>query len=984
MNIEAYDPDTLRLYIRRLQNENKRLKEQLRRAGIPYEETNPFADSGEMPAEYDPDQGGRIVHPVITQELAKQFFRMFWGRADVYARRGKNGGYFPQCDNRWDMQLCPKQRGEKQNCSECEHCAWTPMSSEKLCAHLRGRKEDGSDVLGIYPLLPDGTCRFLVFDFDNHEKGTEKSDFANTNDEWHEEVDALREICERNAIPHLVERSRSGRGAHVWIFFQKGIPAAIARGFGSLLLDKGASIINLRSFRYYDRMYPSQDVAAGLGSLIALPLQGRALRDGNSAFVDKNWNAYPDQWDRLLHRTPKISQGDLVNCMQQWQTELTGKDSLSAAELEKNRPRPWKREKSFSASDVSGKLHIVLSNGIYIDALNLMPQLQNQIRSMAAFDNPEYYKNLRLGYSNFDTSSAVYLGRDMDGYIHIPRGLLEELLQQCQKAHIEYDITDQRQKGKPLRISFLGTLKMQQDLSAEQMLANDFGILNAATAFGKTVVSAYMISERKVNTLILVPDKSLQEQWVEKLHQFLEIREELPYYLTKSGRSKQRKDVIGILNGTKNTLTGIIDVTTVGSLQDKDRAAAVLHNYGMILVDECHHCGADTYIQVMQETDARFVYGVSATLKRSDQLERIVLMLLGPIRYKYSALERAADQGIGHYVYPRYTRTVNLNPDKNNIHQAYALVSSDPVRNEMILDDTRNCVQEGRTPVILTRFKEQAKYLYENLQSSADHVLLLYGDNSDRENSHIRKQLNEIAAEESLILIATGSKIGEGFDYPRLDTLMLAAPVSADHLLEQFVGRLNRDYDGKEDAIVYDYVDSHIWQFDNMYGKRLRAYKKIGYSVYAANSAVKQRTNAIYDSGNYEDVFERDLVEAEKSIVISSPLLAYDKVKRFLQLVSLRLDVGCEVTVLTLDPDAVRHGDSEFYMEIIDEMRKCGVRIIMREEIAEHFAVIDKKLVWHGGMNLLGKSDAWDNLIRIHSPETAAELLEIAMGNLCM
>jgi len=303
MNIEAYDLDSLRKIVRTLQKENEALKCQLKKADIAFDAPNPFEETIEGINEYDPDQGERILGRYITEDLAKRYFAMFWGREDVYAKRGKNGGYFPQCDNRWNDALCPKQRGEKMFCDDCEHTKWTKLDLKKIVSHLVGKKEDGTDVLGVYPLLPDGTCRFIVFDFDNHEKDAEKTDFANTDDEWHDEVDALRKMCEKNGIKSLVERSRSGRGAHVWIFFKRPIAASLARNFGFLLLDKGSTSINLKSFHYYDRMYPSQDVASRIGNLIALPLQGQALTSGNSAFVDENWNAYPDQWKVLLEET---------------------------------------------------------------------------------------------------------------------------------------------------------------------------------------------------------------------------------------------------------------------------------------------------------------------------------------------------------------------------------------------------------------------------------------------------------------------------------------------------------------------------------------------------------------------------------------------------------------------------------------------------------------------------------------------------------
>lgn len=979
MNMEAYNLDSLRRLVRSLQDENKRLKEQLDKANIPYDTENVFVEKIENIEEYDPDQGGRILNQYITRDLANRYFSMFWGRTDVYARRGTKGGYFPQCNHRWNNRLCPKQQGEKQSCEACAYREWTKLTPEKIINHLLGTKEDGSDVLGIYPLLADGTCRFLVFDFDNHEKGAEQTDFANIDDEWHEEVDALRMMCESNGITPLVERSRSGRGAHVWIFFQKPIPASLARNFGFLLLDKGSAFINLKSFHYYDRMYPSQDVANSIGNLIALPLQGRALKNGNSAFVDKNWNAYPDQWDILLNRTEKLGNDDIERLMAKWQAELTQSAGIPAAVTMQNRPKPWKKKDRFEKSDVVGKMHIVLGDGIYVDTLNLMPRLQNQIRSMAAFDNPIFYKNKRLGYSNYNNFSAVYMGKDVDGYIVIPRGLMDNLILSAKEAGIEYETEDQREKGRPIRVSFRGDLKTQQDLAAHRLLAYDHGVLSAATAFGKTVVCSYLISERKVNTLILLQSKDLLEQWVEELNKFLTIDEEPPLYRTKTGREKRRDSVIGILHGSKNTLTGIIDVAMVGSMYSKGKFNKQITSYGMVIMDECHHAGAATAVEVLQKVNARYVYGVTATPKRGDDLEKIIHMLLGPIRHSYTAKERVAEQGIGHYVYPRYTRVVDTRKNRDDISEAYSLISNSTVRNDMILEDTRACIKDGRTPVILTRYKEQAKHLYENLQKDADHVFLFYGDNSDKENSALRQRIKEVPKGESLILVATGQKIGEGFDYPRLDTLMLAAPVSFAGRLEQYIGRLNRDYEGKKEVIVYDYIDSHIQVFDHMYAKRLRTYKRTGFELITNRVSAKQNVNAIYDRGSYADVFEQDIVESEKQIIVSSPQITKDKVERFLYLVKARQEAGCKVIVITTEPQNIVHGSSEFCQRLIDTMEKNGIRVILKEEVEEHFAVLDDELVWHGGMNLLGKEDVWDNLMRIRSARIAAELLEIAL-----
>ena len=310
----------------------------------------------------------------------------------------------------------------------------------------------------------------------------------------------------------------------------------------------------------------------------------------------------------------------------------------------------------------------------------------------------------------------------------------------------------------------------------------------------------------------------------------------------------------------------------------------------------------------------------------------------------------------------------------------YNLISTSKVRNEMIIDDVITCVARKQTPVILTRFKEHAKFLYDALKEKADHVFLLYGDNSDKENAEIRVKLKQIPENESLILVATGQKIGEGFDFPRLDVLMLAAPVSFEGRLEQYVGRLNRDYVGKQAVYVYDYIDSHVRYFDKMYAKRLRTYRKMGFSIWTQELQPKQIINAIFGSVNYTEKFEQDIVESEKMVVISSPDIRQDKIDRFLLLIKKRQEVGVKVTVITTDPEDITYGKSDVCYELIRAMQLVGINVITRTEVEECFAVIDDEIVWHGGMNLLGKADVWDNLMRIRNSQVATELLEIALG----
>ena len=978
MNIEAYNLDSLRKLVRTLQKENENLKDLLTENHIPYESEDVFQDFTPVPDEYDPDQASLVDEFLVTDDIANRFFGMFWGRKDVYARRGKNGGYYPQCRNRWDEKVCPKQKGQpKFSCNSCPFQNYEPLELRHIKQHLLGARENCTDVIGIYPLLPDNTCRLLVFDFDNHQKGADQEDNANPDDSWKEEVNALRQICELNGVDALTERSRSGRGAHVWIFFKHPIPASVARQFGFALLDKGCESINLGSFRFYDRMYPAQDSSDKIGNLVALPLQGRALREGNSAFVDSAWNAYPDQLT-VLWNTKRLGREDIEEKLLRWSTETNGYSAIWTYRQGKERLKPWKRSDRFHKEDVTGVFHIVLADGVYVDTLNLSPRIQNQIRCLATIDNPEFYRRKNSGNSTYYYLSTIYLGKDIDGYIKVPRGLFEPLTEKCKESGIVFDVEDNRNTGRPIRVSFRGELRTQQDLAAEKLLRFDNGILSAATAFGKTVVCSYLIAQRKVSTLVLLESTDLVDQWIDELNRFLNIDEEPPAYKTKTGRIKMRKTVIGTYQAGTDKTTGIIDVAMIGSVYRKGEIFPEIDRYGLVIMDECHHAASLQAQQVLRRVKAKYVYGVSATPLRSDKLEKINYMMLGPIRHQYTPREHAIKQGIQLLVRPRFTRVVDFSEEKLEIHQAYELISEDADRNRQIVEDVHSVIQTGRTPVILTRLKKHAKLLYDTLSDAAQHVFLLYGDNTQNQNQEIRREILNIPATETMLLIATGQKIGEGFDCPRLDTLMLASPVKFDGRLIQYVGRLNRSYEGKKDVVVFDYVDAHIGVFDNQYRNRLAAYKKIGYQIQSDENVGRQVVNAIYDRGNYTEVFERDMVEAEKELIIASPNIRKQKIARMLALLRPRQEAGVRVTVITQDPECVIVGDSSDVQEMILDMKKAGITVALMKEDNEHYAVIDKKLVWHGGMNLLGKEDVWDNLIRVESEKAAAELLEMS------
>lgn len=972
---------SLQSRIQALEDENRLLKERLEEAGVSYADIV-SGDAEGVVELYDPDQGARIKKFDVTDKIASDFFMMFCrGRKDVYDLRytnpktGKNG-YYTQCFNRWDRG-CHIQKKDGVRCKDCELRAYKPVTLPLIKAHMNGTDPNGNDVVAIYPMLENNLCQLLVFDFDNHAKGAEQEDYANIDDGWKEEINALRHICKNLDVDAAVERSRSGRGAHLWIFFKEMVPARLARRFGFALLEKGAESVNLKSFKYYDRMIPTQDALpeGGLGNVIALPLQGMALKSGNSAFIDENWNAYEDQLN-VLAGTRRLTRQGIEDYLSLWySTGSTSEDNGTDA--------LWDKNSEIEAGSVKGVVRIVLADRIYIDSTGMSNKTKRQLRRMATFSNKQYFQNQAMDMPNYDESRFIYLGSDEGKYIVLPRGLREEILKKFDNAGISYKIEDKRTKGQELNISFRGELRESQIPAVETMLENETGILHAATAFGKTVVCCDMIARRGISTLILVDRADLMNQWIKRLEEFLDIDEELPEYQTKTGRTRKRKSLIGNLQGAHDTLTGIVDVAMIRSLKKKDGFHPKLKEYAQVYFDECHHAASDSAIEVLQEINAKYVYGVTATPKRGDGKEKINEFLLGPIRYRFTAKDRAEEQNINHLVYPRFTRTVkphhlSKTPYGND---AYELIRNNDVRDEQIIRDVADCVQAGRTPVVLTKYVDHAKKLSERLKTYADRLILLTGANGTKARRAQVEELNKVDDSDSLILVGTGSLLGEGFDFPRLDTLFMATPVSGENVVEQYVGRLNRDYDGKENVIVYDYVDSHIPKFDKMYSARLKAYKKIGYELCVNMDGEKQKANAIYDIENYAETYWKDLEEANSAVVVSSPRLNNQKVDRIINMLGKRRELGVEVTIVTWHPDAYKYGKDDVRMELMERLRKAGFEIRLVEETCEHYAVIDNEIVWYGSVNLLSKEDAEDNLMRVCSKDIAAELLEMTFGS---
>ena len=957
-------------HIKQLEEENQYLKKLLDDAGIPYGKTDKVPEQNELNVI-------SIKNVPITKELIQFYYSMFKGRKDVYslrsgkpnAKTGKHG-YYTQCENFWKAGLCGKKDGKNTKCQSCPNQKYKPLTGDVIYAHLMGVKEDCSDVVGLFPVWPDGTCNYLVFDFDNHD---ENSDSV----KWQEEANALRAICTDNDVPCLVERSRSGKGAHVWIFFEKAISIKKARMFGVALLDKGAESVNQLSFDTYDRMIPAQDKLpeGGLGNLVALPLQGRAVKKGNSIFVDKDWKPYYDQW-KVLKNTGKLSEAFIDEKLTSW----GNKYSVSNSDYDNETPKqisinetPWENRNGFENTDTEGAVRIILADKVYVDKTGIRPRLQNKIRRLAAYNNPEYFRNQAMGLPTFGIPRIVYSGEDTEQFIAIPRGCLNKLCDNLKAASIEYSVEDKRNEGKDINVSFSGELYPEQYASVRSLTGHDIGVLAAATGFGKTVVGSYLISERKVNTLILVHTSEIMQNWINDLERFLDINEEYPQYTTKTGRVKTRKSLIGRLTGSHNSMTGIIDVAMVSSLGSGDTIKPFVKEYGMVIMDECHHGAAESIEAVLSEVNAKYVYGLTATVKREDGKDKTVLMQFGPVRYRFTAKDKIRLQGMDHILEPRFTPIISTK-EKLTSNEAYEIVVNSDLRNSIIASDIEACVTQGHTPLVLSKRKAQLDVLFEKVRDKADHVLVLTGGKKQSERKEIRERLSSIPEHESLIILATGQYVGEGFNCSRLDTLFLAMPIAWDGNVEQYTGRLNRSHDGKNKVTVIDYVDHHIEMFANMYSKRLRTYKRIGYEL-SQDAERKPDEKFFYDSETYSEAFRTDIINAKSEVIISSPYVSNTGSERLLREYANMLNKGTTISLITY-PSFKYSDDIKAKIENIhNKIKMSGINVMFADYIPSRYVVIDKEILWYGSMNFVSNIKEDDNEMRIVNKSVAKALV---------
>ncbi len=732
-----------------------------------------------------------------SEEKVQLFANLFRGRDDVFARlweskkTGKKG-YSPVCEYEWQPGICTKPE------VKCTNCKYAPLTREVIRAHL-----EGQHIIGVYPLCKDETCYFLAIDFDK----------AN----WKDDAAAFLEVCKSMNVPAALERSRSGNGGHVWIFFSESVPAYLARNMASYLITETMSRHHQLSMESYERLFPNQDTMpkGGFGNLIALPLQKEARKQDNTEFLDEQFLPYPDQWAYLASiRKMNLSIVQTLANEAAKNNRITGVAFSSTKEDDK----PWiprRARKDFLLNlrdHVPSQIRVTIADRLYVEKAGLPPSFLAEIKRLASFQNPKFYEAQRMRRSTFRIPRIISCAEEFPQHLAIPRGCWETLQTLLEPFDVVIETTDERVDDESLEVGFHGNLTEAQENAVGKLLQHDIGIFVAPPGVGKTVVGIYLIAQRKRSTLILAHRQPLLEQWQNQLAEFLHLPSE----------------DIGIVAGGKNTCTGKIDVAMLQSVVRGNEVDQWVGEYGYVIVDECHHVPAFSFEQVLKNVRARYVTGLTATPYRRDGHHPIIAMQCGPVHCQIDAHDTAL-RSFKRRLICRETGFVL--PDHQNTphHEILHALIVNENRNQLIINDVVQALQEKRFPLILTERREHLELLHGMLKKVTSNLIVLHGGKSAKDRDAIMQQLKNIPETEGRVILATGAYIGEGFDDRRLDTLFLAMPISFKGKLEQYAGRILRLHPGKDEVRIYDYVDSQVPMLARMFKKRLKAYRAIKY-----------------------------------------------------------------------------------------------------------------------------------------------------------
>lgn len=745
--------------------------------------------------------------PQSPQEKVRLFLELFGTRRSVFPKRWENSksgksGYAPACDNEWRAGVCRKPQIK---CTECPHQKFPPLDAAAVESHLRGQH-----TLGVYAITEENACRFIAADFDG--------------DGWKENIAAYREAGSRAGVTVAVERSRSGQGGHAWIFFSEPVPAGLARKLGGILLAKASAVRPTMSLETFDRFFPNQDElpSGGFGNLIALPLAKQPRQNGNAVFVDEAFCPISDQWDYLAN-VPRLSADQLEKLVGAMGSlaPLKEKNSSETSDLvlESEELTLDLTHAALHSGMLAGELTIRIDSKIHIPRTIPVPVLA-ALKRLAAFANPVFHEKLRLRFPTFDVPRFLFAGEWHPDRLVLPRGVMESCLRILEQVGAAVTIQDQREQGARCRWKFQGELRPEQEKAVRIMAAHDIGVLCAPPGAGKTVMGCALIAHHRTSTLVLVHRAVLLEQWIDSAIRFLGLK----------------KKEIGVWKGAKPRITRQLDIAMLPSLSRGTDFAAALAGYGLVLVDECHHVPAATFELLMKACPARRVVGLTATPERKDRLEKLLYLQCGPIRHTVPMI---ANHGSANRLVVVRRSSIALPSDTEArlaIHEVWSALIADEGRLQMIVADIRACIEEGRRPLVLA---DRKSYL-DKIQSALSSDTLpgdipcyrLESGIGKRARAAIRAKIEEHYANKSACaLLATASLIGEGFDLPQLDTLVLAMPLSFKGRLIQYAGRLHREFEGKSSVRIYDYIDENNALTRAMFRRRAVGYRQMGYQI---------------------------------------------------------------------------------------------------------------------------------------------------------
>jgi len=734
-----------------------------------------------------------------TEEKVALFRRLFRGRTDVYPVRWESktsgkSGYAPACANEWRAGVCEKPRIK---CGDCSNRLLIPLSDTVIYNHLAGEH-----TVGVYPLMEDDSCYFLAVDFDEAE--------------WRDDARAFMQSCDELGVPAALEISRSGKGAHAWVFFAGRVSARDARRLGTAIISHTCTRTRQLQLTSYDRLFPNQDTMpkGGFGNLIALPLQKAPREMGFSVFVDADLCPYADQWAFLASIQP-MAAFDIEPTILR---ATGGVHPLDVTFIDdEDLATPWKRERTATgklAGPMPRSLTVTLANLIYFEKAQLPQALANRLVRLAAFQNPEFYKAQAMRMSVWDKPRVIGCAENYPQHIALPRGCLDAVLSLLRDNDIACELKDERFAGTPLDAAFVGTLRIDQEMAVSVMLQQDAGVLCAPTAFGKTVTAASMIARRGVNTLVLVHRTELLKQWQERLQAFLGVG----------------KGVVGTIGGGKAKATGRIDIAVMQSLSRQGEVNPLVEDYGQVIVDECHHVGAVSFDAILKRTRAKYVLGLTATPIRRDGQQPIIFMQCGPIRHT-AATPAGAPQDLEVVPRSRFAR-IDL-PSEAGIQDVFRHLANDQDRTNAIAAEIQRAFAEGRKVLVLTERTEHLDAIRAALDGHEPGPFVLHGRMSKKQRGALIAQLDTLPPDAPRILLATGKLVGEGFDHPPLDTLVLAMPVSWKGTLQQYAGRLHREHASKTGVRIIDFVDTGHPALLRMWDRRQRGYRAMGYRIAA-------------------------------------------------------------------------------------------------------------------------------------------------------